>query len=564
MRIRPVLLAVDEDPEVLERLDRELCVRYASDYDVRLHASGLEAMGDLQRLADEGAAVALVLWGDCGYDIEETDVLEQVRRLHPAVKRALLIPWLAWADPHLSGVIRRSMARGRIDYYVLKPVRHPDELFHERLSNFLHEWTRAREGASYAVTVVGERRSRRVHELLDLLQRNDVPNAFVPAGAEEDGPLPRVRFPDGRELSDPGDEAVAEATGLGVAHERDDWDLIVVGAGPAGLSAGVYGSSEGMETLVVEQRAVGGQAGSSSLIRNYLGFPRGITGADLAGQAYQQAWIFGTRFALMNSATDLRRDGDRLALTLADGKRFTAGAVVLATGASYRLLDAPGVEELRGAGVFYGGAAAEAPFVGDEEVYVVGGANSAGQAALHLARHARHVTLLVRSGSLRAGMSEYLVGAIDSAHNIAVRTRAAVVAAEGDGRLGGLVIRDLDTGEERKAKTSFLFVLIGARPRTAWLGNAIARDRRGFLLTGREIPADLWELDREPLPLETSLPGVFAAGDVRRGAIKRVASAVGEGSIAVQSVHALPVARHLHSSASVPADVARTTIPDVP
>jgi thioredoxin reductase (NADPH) len=556
---KPVILAVDEDPRVFDALERELRRRYEHDYEIRVERSGPDALATLTWLSDSGQSVAIVMWGDCGYDIEATDVLEVVRRLHPAAKRVLLVPWLAWADEHLSGVIVRSMAHGRIDYYVLKPVRCPDELFHERVSNFLYEWTKSRNMASYAVRVVGQPWSRRSHELRDLLQRNGLPNAYCPPESPEgrdlrrsagaDGHLPLVAFPDDRILVDPTNEQVAEAVGIGMHPCDDEFDVVVVGGGPAGLSAGVYGASEGLRTLVVEEHAIGGQAGSSSLIRNYLGFPRGITGADLAGQAYQQAWIFGTAFAFMRTAQTIEPADDLLMVGLSDGKRVAARAVVLASGASYRLLDAPGLEQLQGAGVYYGGAAAEAQVVEGEDVFIVGGANSAGQAALHLARYARSVTLVVRGQSLAAGMSRYLVDQIETADNVSVRLRTTVTGASGDGRLEELSLHDAETDTTETVAAGALFILIGARPRTDWLPDTIARDSRGFVLTGADIPASAWELERSPLLLESSLPGVLAAGDVRHGSVKRVASGVGEGSIAIQLVHSLQVADRLRPAA---------------
>ncbi len=556
---KPVIFAVDEDPKVFEALERELHRRYDHDYEVRVERSGPDALSALTWLSDSGQSVAIVMWGDCGYDIEETDVLERVRQLHPSAKRVLLVPWRAWADEHLSGVILRSMARGRIDYYVLKPVRCPDELFHERVSNFLYEWARSRNMASYAVRVVGQPWSRRSHEIRDLLQRNGLPNAYCtpdsPEGRElrgsagSDGRLPLVAFPDDRLLVDPTNEQVAEAVGIGMHPCDDEFDVVVVGGGPAGLSAGVYGASEGLRTLVVEDNAIGGQAGSSALIRNYLGFPRGITGADLAGQAYQQAWIFGTSFAFMRTAERLEQEEGRFAVTLSDGKCVATTAVVLATGASYRRLEAPGVEELQGAGVYYGGATAEAQLVEGEDVYIVGGANSAGQAALFLARYARSVTLLVRGQALAAGMSHYLVDQLDAVDNVSVRVRTTVSGASGHGRLEELLLHDADADATETVAAGALFIMIGARPRTKWLPPEIERDRHGFVLTGPDVPADAWDLDRSALLLESSMPAVFAAGDVRHGSVKRVASSVGEGSAAIQQVHSLHVAERLHHAA---------------
>ena len=439
-------------------------------------------------------------------------------------------------------------------------MRCPDELFHERVSNFLYEWARARNMASYAVRVVGQPWSRRSHEIRDLLQRNGLPNAYCtpdsPEGRElrrsagSDGRLPLVAFPDDRLLVDPTNEQVAEAVGIGMHPCDDEFDVVVVGGGPAGLSAGVYGASEGLRTLVVEDRAIGGQAGASALIRNYLGFPRGITGADLAGQAYQQAWIFGTGFAFMRTAERLEQEEDRLAVTLSDGKRVATTAVVLATGASYRVLEAPGVQELQGAGVYYGGATAEAQLVEGEDVYIVGGANSAGQAALYLARYAHSVTLLVRGQSLAAGMSRYLVDQLDIADNVFVRVRTTVAGASGNGRLEELVLHDAGADASETVAAGALFIMIGARPRTEWLPPEVARDSRGFVLTGADVPADAWELDRSPLLLESSMPAVFAAGDVRHGSVKRVASSVGEGSAAIQLCPLAAGGGRLHHAAA--------------
>ena len=347
-------------------------------------------------------------------------------------------------------------------------------------------------------------------------------------------------MPDGKVLEDPSDADVARAAGTTVDPEGDQYDLVIVGGGPAGLSAGVYGASEGLRTLVIDSGGLGGQATSSSSIRNYLGFPRGVSGGDLARRAYEQAWVFGARFAFMQRVTDLRRERDTTVVALANGGLVVGRAVVLATGASYRRLGVAALEALRGAGVFYGAAASEAPLVAGEEVYVVGGANSAGQAALHLAHYARRVTLVVRAATLDAGMSHYLVRQIEATPNVEVRTGTEVVDGGGDGWLEHLVLRDRVDGKEETVNADALFLMIGARPHTEWLPPTVERDPSGFVMTGPDLSADaLRALGRRPMALETSVPGVLAVGDVRHGSVKRVASAVGEGSIAIQLVHRL-------------------------
>ena len=352
-------------------------------------------------------------------------------------------------------------------------------------------------------------------------------------------------FPDGTVLENPSNAQLAVAAGGAVNPERMDFDVIIIGAGPAGLSAAVYGASEGFRTLVVDKGGIGGQATSSSLIRNYLGFPRGISGRQLAQSAYNQAWVFGAEFVFMQSVTGLARDGDRFVVTLVDSGPVRCSAVILAMGATYRRLDVPSLEALIGAGVYYGGPTSEASAFTGRDVFIVGGANSAGQAALHLARYARTVTLVVRADSLRAGMSDYLVRQIEATDNIAPRLRCQVVGGGGDGRLERLVLRDIGSQTDATVDASALFLLIGAQPNTAWLPPEIERDAQGFILTGAEVSQPrAFPLDRGRFLLETSMPGVFAVGDVRHRAVKRVAAAVGEGSIAIQFLHHLFAAEH--------------------
>jgi len=448
------------------------------------------------------------------------------------------------------------MALGRIDYYISRPAGSWDEVFHQTISSLLLEWATERCLVPHTVHIVGEAWGGRAHELRELFARCAVPHAFCLADSDEGRrllaqaglgvKLPLMVLPGGRALRDPSNAEIAEAAGAPLDFEEQAFDIAIVGAGPAGLSAAVYAASEGLQTLVVDEGGIGGQARSSSLIRNYLGFPGGVSGSRLAEQAYEQASVFGASFVVLHGARALGRSGDRLNVSLSDGRRVSAKAVILATGASYRRLGVPALEALNGAGVFYGGTASEAHALSGKEAYVAGGGNSAGQAALHLARYARRVTLVVRAGSLEAGMSHYLVREVRATPNVEVRTRTAVVGGGGEGRLEELLLRETASGEENVVAADALFVLIGARPRTGWLPREIATDRHGFVLTGEDVPDNRWPLERRPLALETSMPGVLAAGDVRHGSVKRVASAVGEGSIAVQLLHNLFTNARLH------------------
>jgi thioredoxin reductase (NADPH) len=551
----PALLAVDVDP-ALGQVEQELRGRYAGGYRVICTFSPDEALAILAQLSDAGEEVALVLAGQWLPETTGAELLERARHLHPHARRGLLVGWGEWGHRPTAQAIFDSMALGQIDYFVLRPAVSPDELFHHAISGFLLDWTEARRIAPHTVRVVGEAWEGRAHELRGTLERCAIPHAFylsesregrsVLAKAGRGARLPLMVLPDGRVLVDPTDREIADATGASIDHEGEDFDVVIVGAGPAGLSAAVYSASEGLETLVVDEGGIGGQATLSSLIRNYLGFPRGVSGRRLAQQAYDQAWVFGTNFTFMHRVTDLSRVRGRLLVTLSDGRRISARAVILAVGAAYRRLGVPALESLNGAGVFYGGPGSEAHAMAGKDAYIVGGANSAGQAALHLADYARRVTLVVRAQSLRAGMSHYLAHELEGAPNVEVRLDSEVIGGGGDGRLQYLELRRDATGEHETVAADGLFVLIGARPRTDWLPEQIERDRQGFLLTGADV-ADDWRLERPPLPLETSMPGVFASGDVRHGSVKRVASAVGEGSIAIQLVHGLFAAEQLRA-----------------
>jgi thioredoxin reductase (NADPH) len=552
----PALVAVDEDPEVLDRVEAQLVRRYASDYRVECLPDPDEALRMLTELRDATVDLALVLVGQSLPGARSDELLDKVRQLHPHAKRALVVAPNAWTDAPTSRMIRASMALGRIDYYVFRPAPSRDEVFHEAISDFLLEWAHERRLVPQTVHIVGEAWSGRAYELRETFARCAAPHAFCLADSEEgrefvakagaDAKLPLMVLPDGRVLSDPSNAEIAEAAGAPAALDKQTFDLGIIGAGPAGLSAAVYGASEGLHVLVLDTGGIGGQARSSSLIRNYLGFGKGISGARLAEEGYKQASAFGAQFLFMHQATALSRSGDSFNVLLADGRSFDARVVIIAAGASYSRLQIPSLEALNGVGVFYGGPAAEAPGLTGKEVYVVGGGNSAGQAALHLARYARQVTVVVRAQSLEAGMSYYLIRAIEGAPNIDVRTSTAIVGGGGEGHLQQLVLREDASGKDATVAADALFVLIGVRPQTEWLPAEIARDEHGFLLTGDDLTSADWPLERRPFPLETSLPGVLAAGDVRHASVKRVAAAVGEGSIAIQLVQRLIAEGHLH------------------
>jgi thioredoxin reductase (NADPH) len=545
----PLLVAVDDDPDLLRDVERELRNRYVPDYRVRCLRSTSEALATLEELATAGEQVALVLAGETLSGRPGTDVLAEVRRLFPHAPRVLLIGWGHLGNPSTGEAIFEAISHGRMDHYVVRPAQPPDEQFHLAISSFLLAWAEARRCAPHTVDVVGETWSGRAYELREVLEHCAMPHRFSLAGSDEGRALlagagvrkfPLLVMPDGSVLEDPSDADIARASGAAVGPDGDQYDLVIVGNGPAGLSAAVYGASEGLRTLVIDSGGVGGQATSSSSIRNYLGFPRGVSGGELARRAYEQAWIFGAHFAFMQRVTHLAPEGSGIVVALNTGGVVMARAVILAMGASYRRLSVAPLEALRGAGVFYGAAASEAPLVSGKEAYVVGGANSAGQAVLHLARYARRVTLVVRAATLDAGMSHYLVRQIEATPNIEVRTGTEVVDGGGDGWLEHLVLRDRAGGEEEKVSAHALFLMIGARPHTEWLPPTIERDPGGFVVTGSDLSTDaLQALGRRPMALETSLPGVLAVGDVRYGSVKRVASAVGEGSIAIQFVHRL-------------------------
>jgi thioredoxin reductase (NADPH) len=544
---QPVLLVIDDDAP--DDVERELRDRYGVHYDVVCHdAAAAHAL--LVEYAASGIEVALVLVAQWHPGEAGVDVLDEVGSLYPHARRAALVTWGDWGQRATGTAIFDGIANGRFDHYVMRPSFSPDEQFHQTISGLLQEWAEASRGSPFTVHVVGESWSGRAYELREALKQCAVVHQFcladsdegraLVAAADDGAELPLVVFPDGTILENPTNAEIAESSGGPDHPERMDFDVVIVGAGPAGLSAAVYGASEGLSTLVVDQGGIGGQATSSSLIRNYLGFPRGVSGRQLAQNAYSQAWVFGAEFVFMQDVTAIAREGDQLTVNLSDYGPVRADAVLLTTGASYRRLAVPSLEALTGAGVFYGGSTSEAAGVAGRDVFIVGGANSAGQAALHLSRYARRVTLVIRAGSLAAGMSDYLVRQVEATGNIEVCLGCEVVDGGGDTRLERLVIREVATQQDRTVAAHALFVLIGAQPNTDWLPPEIERDERGFVLTGADVSeARAAQFGRSPLLLETSLPAVFAAGDVRHGAVNRVASAVGEGAIAIQLLHQL-------------------------
>src|SRR5215212_7883555 len=464
----PLLLAVDDDGDGLDDVEAQLLQRYGAEYRVEALCDPSQALRRLTELVRAGEAVALVLVGMRVADASTGgELLERVRQLDPDAKRALLVPPEAWADPPTAQAILDAMAVGRIDYYVARPAGSRDEVFHAAIASFLLEWATDRQVMPQTIHIVGEEWSGRAYELREVFQRCAAPHAFCLADSDKGrellaraGPharLPLMVLPDGTSMSDPSDDELAVAAGAPLDLEERFYDLIIVGAGPAGLSAAVYGASEGLRTLVVDEGGIGGQARSSSRIRNYLGFPKGVSGARLAEQAHEQASVFGASFLFMHHATALERWGDRLIVSLSDGRRISAGAVILATGASYRRLGVPSLEDLNGAGVFYGGTASEAQGLGGRDVYIAGGGNSAGQAAVHVARYARRVTLVVRARSLEAGMSHYLVREIEATPNVEARTGSTVVGGGGEGRLQELVLRQDALAEEDKVAADALF-----------------------------------------------------------------------------------------------------------
>jgi thioredoxin reductase (NADPH) len=542
---RPILLAVDDDVSVLEAVVQDLRRQYGAEYRVMRAASGQAALDILAQVKTRQEPVALILSDQRMPGLTGVDFLERAREIYPDARRVLLT---AYADTEAA---IRAINSARIHYYLNKPWDPPEEKLYPVLTDLLDDWKAGYRPAFEGLRVIGNRWSLQDHMLRTFLSRNHVPYRWLDIAGNEEAEkllterqlnpdqLPAVLFADGTSLPHADPDALAARVGLRTQATQEFYDMTVVGAGPAGLAAAVYGASEGLKTLVIEPDAPGGQAGSTSRIENYLGFPSGVTGADLGRRAHMQASRFGAEF-LTQRATGMRIDGQYRFVRLADGREVSSHVVLLAPGVQYRKLEIPGSDQLTGCGIYYGAALVEAASCKDEEVYVVGGANSAGQAALHFSKFACKVTMLVRGGSLGATMSKYLIDEIERTSNIVVATKTQVIAAEGNGHLQSLRLNGPE-GEHRVTATS-LFVFIGAEPGVAWLPPSILRDEKGFVLAGPDLRREgkmpeSWRETREPFLLETSVPGVFVAGDVRHGSVKRVASAVGEGSIAVQFAH---------------------------
>ena len=545
MTNRPILLAVDDDPSVLEAVVQDLRRQYGSVYRVLRAASGQAALDTLRQLKARDEALALVVSDQRMPGMTGVEFLELAKEIYPDARRVLLT---AYADTEAA---IRAINSARIHYYLTKPWDPPEEKLYPVLDDLLQDWSAGHQPTFSGLRVIGHRWSLKDHQLRTFLSRNQVPYRWLDAASSEDAQLllkergldpqvlPVVLFQDGSALVDPEPGALAAKVGLRTQATQDFYDIVIVGAGPAGLAAAVYGASEGLKTLVIEPDAPGGQAGSSSKIENYLGFPSGITGADLGRRAHIQGLRFGAEF-LTQRAVGLKVDGQYRSVGLADGREVSTHVLLLATGVQYRRLDIPGADELTGRGIYYGAALVEAAACKDEDVFIVGGANSAGQAALHFSKFACKVTMLVRAGGLEASMSKYLIDEIERTSNIVLEPYTQVLAAEGTDRLEA--IRTLGPDGETVRKAESLFVFIGAVPRTEWLPDSVLRDDKGFILAGPELRASprfapIWKLKRDPFLLETSVPGIFVAGDVRHGSVKRAATAVGEGSIAVQFAH---------------------------
>lgn len=548
---KPILLTVDDDSDVLRAIERDLRSHYGGDYRVMANDSPEGALELLKELKVRNDGVALLLADQRMPRMDGVGFLQEARQIFPDAKRALLT---AYADTNAA---ISAINHASLDYFFLKPWDPPTEHLYPQLDDLLDDWQASYHPAFQGIRVLGTRWSPRSYELRDFLARNHVPYQWIDVEGSANDPetkllletlgpeassLPVVLFPDGTKLLEGAPAEVAQKVGLRTRAQTSFYDMAIVGGGPAGLAAAVYGASEGLHTVMIEREAPGGQAGMSSRIENYLGFPSGLSGGDLARRGVVQAQRFGVEILSPQEAVGIRTEGPYRIIKLADGNEISCHALMISTGVQWRRLEAPGIDRLQGAGVYYGGGATEALSCKGEIVYVVGGANSAGQAAMNFSKYAERVVILVRGDSLASTMSQYLIDQIKVTSNIQLWTHASVAEVHGESRLEEISVLCSDTNKGERVPASAMFIFIGALPRTDWLAGIVARDERGFILTGPDLmqggerPKG-WTLDRDPFLLETNVPGIFAVGDVRHGSVKRVASGVGEGSVAVQFIH---------------------------
>jgi thioredoxin reductase (NADPH) len=545
---KPVILTVDDDPEVLQAVARDLRYRYGDRYRILRADSGASALEALEQIKLRNQPVALFLVDQRMPQMSGVEFLEQALSMFPDAKRALLT---AYAD---TDAAIRAINTTKIDYYLMKPWDPPQERLYPVLNDLLDDWQATFHPPFEGIRVIGNRWSPQSHQAKDFLARNQIPYQWMDIELSPEAQqlveyadcdklhLPLVLFDDGTNLMQPSNVQIAEKIGLQTQAEKPFYDLIIIGGGPGGLAAAVYGASEGLRTVMIEREAPGGQAGTSSRIENYLGFPVGLSGGDLARRAVTQARRFGVEILTPQEVTGIRVENPYRFVQLSDGSEISCHAIILALGVAWRRLNVPGLEKLTGAGVYYGAAQTEAMSCQGEEVYIIGGANSAGQAAMYFSKYAEHVTMLVRGDSLTKSMSQYLIDQIGETPNITVQTHSSVISAKGETSLEALTIVNALTGETQTVPATSLFIFIGAQPRTEWLDGVVEKGDRGFILTGPDLQLNGrrpkgWTLERDPYLLETNIPGVFAVGDVRQGSVKRVASSVGEGSICVQFVH---------------------------
>lgn len=545
---RPIILSVDDDQQVLRSLKNDLRAEFREDYRIISIASANEALASLPELKKKGEAVALLLSDQRMPEMEGVDFLEKAKQIYPDAKRVLLT---AYSD---TDAAIKAINDVQLDYYLIKPWDPPSEKLYPVLKDLLSEWERNYKPDFQGVKVVGYQYSPKSHEIKDFLAGNLRPYQWLDIESNSKAQelldlynlkrrdLPAAFFEDGTHLQQPDTRQLAEKIGLNPNAKSDLYDVVIIGAGPAGLAAGVYGGSEGLKTLLIEKRAPGGQAGTSSRIENYLGFPAGLSGAELSHRAITQAKRFGVELLTPQEVVDIKNDGIYKTVMLSDDSKVNTKCIVVTTGVDYRKLQANGVDNFTGAGVYYGAAMTEANGCRDREVYIVGGGNSAGQGAVYLSKFAKKVTILVRKGDLSSTMSSYLIDQINSIENIEVQGKREVVEACGNGHLQKIVLENVENKSRYDVEADALFIFIGAKPITEWLGGKIIRDDKDYIITGRDLFQDddfrkVWKLDREPFLLETCVPGVFAAGDVRAGAMNRIASAVGEGAMAIKFVH---------------------------